>query len=323
MKNFLTIIIIVILGFIGYRYFKNNETTIVDAPDIQTENQQDNAKRISTAEIAASSESKPGDVYVTLENGTTRKVAMAVAFDNDNFTEVATYRETFISQNKKFLAIQGVGFEESFVHIYDVQTNILHEKVYGVFTEWKADGNLEIESCNLAGENCSVKESTDAKKPWEVITTEKSEPERKIETIRSEFNSEMDFLTSIRNTDELSTFAAAIDSADDFIKGTGPFTVFAPTNKAFSQLPQGELDRLLQPENKEELQGILKNHFLGGEHVYTEFTDGSEFTTIENKKNTFMRQSGSVKINDTAYIIEADIQSSNGIVHIVDMVISN
>lgn len=117
------------------------------------------------------------------------------------------------------------------------------------------------------------------------------------------------------------TLAAALGAADlvATLEGTGPFTVFAPTDDAFAALPEGLLDALLLPENKEVLQSILIYHVVAGEVLAADVTTG-DVTTVEG--STFaVDTSEGVVINGTANVTATDIAASNGVIHVIDAVI--
>lgn len=123
-------------------------------------------------------------------------------------------------------------------------------------------------------------------------------------------------------TPELSTLVEAITAADlgATLEGDGPFTVFAPTNEAFEQLPEGELDRLLKPANKDELTDILTYHVVGQEALSADLTDGQKIPTVQGGEVTVKIDGDAVKINN-ATVSTADVPASNGVVHIVDTVL--
>ncbi len=128
-------------------------------------------------------------------------------------------------------------------------------------------------------------------------------------------------------TDSLSTLVTAVTEADlvDTLSGDGPFTVFAPTNAAFEKLPEGTLDTLLQPENKEKLQAVLTYHVVSGKVMSGDLKDGQEITTVQGAKLTVMIADGKVMLEDAtgamATVAQADIEASNGVVHVIDSVV--
>lgn len=117
------------------------------------------------------------------------------------------------------------------------------------------------------------------------------------------------------------TLAAALSAADlvGTLKGDGPFTVFAPTDEAFAALPEGTVETLLKPENRDQLTQILTYHVVPGKVMSSDLSDGMTATTVMGKDLT-VSLDGGVKIND-ASVTTADIETSNGIIHVVDAVI--
>ncbi|MBW4597430.1 MAG: fasciclin domain-containing protein [Brasilonema angustatum HA4187-MV1] len=101
----------------------------------------------------------------------------------------------------------------------------------------------------------------------------------------------------------------------------GPYTVFAPTNAAFAALPKGTIEKLLKPENKQELIKLLSYHVLPGQVTSSQLTSG-QVKTIEGSAVTVKvdTTTSRVIVND-AKVIQADIPASNGVVHVVDKVI--
>lgn len=122
---------------------------------------------VATEVKEAAEASVDSGVYATLSSGETKRIAASSDLDTlENYFDVITYREAFISPDKSFVAVQGYQFEDAIVQVYEVETDILHEIIYGVVSEWTADGLLKIESCNLAGENCTDKISVSVETPW-------------------------------------------------------------------------------------------------------------------------------------------------------------
>ncbi len=117
------------------------------------------------------------------------------------------------------------------------------------------------------------------------------------------------------------TLAAAATAAGlvETLQGEGPFTVFAPTDAAFAAI-QGEVDTLLKPENKAKLANILTYHVVAGKAMAADLEDGQELTTVQGGKLKVSIKGGKVMING-ANVTSADVQASNGVVHVVDKVI--
>jgi transforming growth factor-beta-induced protein len=118
------------------------------------------------------------------------------------------------------------------------------------------------------------------------------------------------------------TLVAAVQAAGlvDTLKGEGPFTVFAPTDEAFAKLPEGTLETLLKPENKQQLTNILLYHVLPGKVMASEVKDGLIADTALGTSVFFKVDMGKAYINE-AQIIITDIEASNGVIHVIDTVI--
>jgi len=118
---------------------------------------------------------------------------------------------------------------------------------------------------------------------------------------------------------QFTTLAAALKAAGlvETLKGTGPFTVFAPTDAAFAKLPKGTVEELLKPENKAKLTAILTYHVVAGKVMAADVVKVKDAKTI---------QGGSIKVNatggkvmvDSANVVKADIVASNGVIHVID-----
>lgn len=118
------------------------------------------------------------------------------------------------------------------------------------------------------------------------------------------------------------TLVAAVEAAGlvDALKGEGPFTVFAPTDEAFAALPAGTLDALLADPSGD-LTQILLYHVIEGKVMAADVTDGLEAPTLQGAPVNFTVADGAVKIND-ATIVTTDIETSNGVIHVIDAVIT-
>lgn len=122
-------------------------------------------------------------------------------------------------------------------------------------------------------------------------------------------------------TESLSTLVTAVKAAGlvETLAGEGPFTVFAPTNEAFAALPDGTLDMLLKPENKDKLIDVLTYHVVAAKVMSTDLSDGQTASTVQGEDIKVDLTEG-VQIND-ANVSAADIKASNGVVHVIDKVI--
>lgn len=121
---------------------------------------------------------------------------------------------------------------------------------------------------------------------------------------------------------QFSTLAAALEAADliSTLKGKGPFTVFAPTDEAFAQLPAGTLESLLKPENRDKLVSILTYHVVPGKVMAADVVKLSAAETVNGADVTIKVVEDRVLINE-ATVVAADVHASNGVIHVIDKVI--
>ena len=145
---------------------------------------------------------------------------------------------------------------------------------------------------------------------------------------------EMNIVETAVSNDSFSTLVAAVQAADlvDALSSDGPFTVFAPTNDAFNNLPDGTLSTLLKPENQETLQSILTYHVVAGQFMAEDVVqaindNGGQFTveTLQGGELTLKLWEGNVYVKDTngnkAQIIITDVETSNGVIHAINNVV--
>ncbi len=121
-------------------------------------------------------------------------------------------------------------------------------------------------------------------------------------------------------SDDFSTLVAAVTAAGlaETLSGEGPFTVFAPTNDAFAKLPEGTVESLLKPENKDKLVAILTYHVVPAKVMAADVKAG-KVPTVNGAKATITTKDG-VMI-DGAKVVKTDIASTNGVIHVIDSVI--
>ena len=136
------------------------------------------------------------------------------------------------------------------------------------------------------------------------------------------FAAEKDIVDTAVEAGQFKTLAAALEAAGlvETLKGDGPFTVFAPTDEAFAALPAGTVEDLLKPENKDRLTAILTYHVVPGEVTSSEVAGLERADTVNGKALTISAEGGTVTIND-ATVVSADVDASNGVIHVVDKVI--
>jgi uncharacterized surface protein with fasciclin (FAS1) repeats len=118
------------------------------------------------------------------------------------------------------------------------------------------------------------------------------------------------------------TLAAALQAADlvDTLKGDGPFTVFAPTDEAFAKLPEGTIEHLLKPENRDELVAILTYHVVAGKVYAADVVKLDSATTVNGADVRIKANEDGVQIDD-ANVVMTDISATNGVIHVIDTVI--
>ncbi len=136
------------------------------------------------------------------------------------------------------------------------------------------------------------------------------------------------------NSADHTTLVAAVQAAGlvETLSGEGPFTVFAPVNAAFEALPEGTVENLLLPENKDQLTGVLTYHVIAGDIMSTDLVglindNGGEYkaATVQGGELTFSLDGDAVKITDAnggvATVTIADVDQSNGVIHVIDAVL--
>jgi transforming growth factor-beta-induced protein len=117
------------------------------------------------------------------------------------------------------------------------------------------------------------------------------------------------------------TLVAAVKAAGlvETLQGTGPFTVFAPTDEAFAKLPAGTVENLLKPENKAQLVAILTYHVVAGK-VMAADVKTMQAKTVNGKELSIKVADGNVTV-DGAKVVKTDVAASNGVIHVIDTVV--
>ena len=123
-------------------------------------------------------------------------------------------------------------------------------------------------------------------------------------------------------SDDFSTLVAALEAAGlvDVLSGEGPFTVFAPTNEAFENLPEGTVESLLQPENKDQLTAILTFHVVSGKVMAADVVTLNEAATVQGSMLQIHAMDDGVMVGN-ANVVTTDIEASNGVIHVIDNVL--
>lgn len=148
------------------------------------------------------------------------------------------------------------------------------------------------------------------------------------------FGQKSDIVEVAMSSENHTTLVAAIKAADlvQPLQGKGPFTVFAPTNAAFDKLPDGTVEELLKPENKNKLAAILKYHVIPGKltaekvlAAIKEGKDGAVLTTLQGEKLQAYTDGGKVYLKDAAgnkaMVSATDLTGTNGVIHVIDTVL--
>ena len=118
------------------------------------------------------------------------------------------------------------------------------------------------------------------------------------------------------------TLVAAVKAAGlvETLKSKGPFTVFAPTDEAFKKLPEGTVESLLKPENKDKLVAVLTYHVVPGKVMVADVVKLKNAKTVQGGEVDIIVADGKVKV-DNANVVKTDIECSNGVIHVIDAVI--
>ncbi|QPG06055.1 fasciclin domain-containing protein [Salinimonas marina] len=131
-----------------------------------------------------------------------------------------------------------------------------------------------------------------------------------------------DIVQVLQNDEQFSTLVKAIEAAGitDILKDSGDITVFAPNNTAFEKLPEGKLDELLKPENKEKLVKVLTYHVAEGK-IDAEQAAANKYAESLEGTNLQLMVKGSRMTVEKTMIVEENIRANNGIVHVIEKVL--
>lgn len=129
-----------------------------------------------------------------------------------------------------------------------------------------------------------------------------------------------DIVDTAVSAGSFNTLATALKAGDlvETLKGSGPFTVFAPTDEAFAKLPEGTLEALLK--DKDKLRAILTYHVVPGKVMAAQVVTIDEAKTVNGKKIKVSKQDDGVQV-DKAKVVKTDIVASNGVIHVIDTVL--
>jgi transforming growth factor-beta-induced protein len=188
------------------------------------------------------------------------------------------------------------------------------ESLFGVFGIVAA---LSFVGCN------SSYEGKNGQFDGEVATTDdSSSTELTASDVEQDAQESKDIIDTAVAAGDFGTLAAALTAGEliETLKSDGPFTVFAPTDEAFAKLPEGTVENLLKPENKDQLVAILTYHVVPGKVDAAAVSSLKTAQTVNGAEITIDASSDGVKINN-ASVTTADVVCSNGIIHVIDTVI--
>lgn len=138
------------------------------------------------------------------------------------------------------------------------------------------------------------------------------------------FAADKDIVDTAVSAGSFKTLVAAVKAAGlvDTLKGKGPFTVLAPTDEAFAKLPKGTVESLLKPENKDKLIAVLTYHVIPAKAMAADVVklDGKGVKSVQGSEVMIKVVDGSVFV-DKAKVVKTDIETSNGVIHVIDTVI--
>ncbi len=131
-----------------------------------------------------------------------------------------------------------------------------------------------------------------------------------------------DIVATAVAADDFNTLVAAVKAAGlvETLQSPGPFTVFAPTDAAFAKLPEGTVENLLKPENRDQLRAVLTYHVVPGRVLAEDVVQLSSATTVQGSDVKIATSHGQVRV-DKARVIKTDILCSNGVIHAIDGVL--
>jgi uncharacterized surface protein with fasciclin (FAS1) repeats len=122
---------------------------------------------------------------------------------------------------------------------------------------------------------------------------------------------------------DFETLVAAVKAAGlvETLKGEGPFTVFAPTDAAFAKLPEGTVENLLKPENKDQLVAVLTYHVVPGKVMAGDLMGSQTMADTVQGTKLDIDATGDTVMVDGATVVQADIEADNGVIHVIDTVV--
>ena len=184
-------------------------------------------------------------------------------------------------------------------------------------------GAASLSACNSMGDRMDSAMDTPAMTPTSMAMS----GEQTVTVGGAAMYPSRNIIENAVNSADHTTLVAAVKAAGlvETLSGPGPFTVFAPTNNAFGKLPAGTVDTLVRPENKATLTKILTYHVVPGKLSAADLTNGRVLTTVQGERLTVRKAGGMVHLRDAkggeAMVTIADVNQSNGVIHVVDTVL--
>lgn len=174
----------------------------------------------------------------------------------------------------------------------------------------------------LGAAGCSKDESSTAPEVGESSSGSEVQESGAVAENTAEGAEEKDIVDTAVGAGSFETLVAAVKAADlvDTLKGPGPFTVFAPTDEAFAALPEGTLEDLLKPENKDKLRAILTYHVVAGEVSSEAASSLDSAKTVEGSELAIKAEGSTVQVGG-ADVVTPNIRCSNGVIHVINKVL--
>ena len=183
-------------------------------------------------------------------------------------------------------------------------------------------GLVVLSACGSDSNDADEAVTTDAPAATEAPAEDMAEEDMAEEDMAEDDMAEAGTIVDVAVANgSFNTLVAAVTAADlvDTLSSEGPFTVFAPTDDAFAALPEGLVDCLLLEENVDALSAILTYHVVSGAVMSTDLTDGP-VATVQGEEITVDLTDG-VTLNDSVAVAAADVEASNGVIHVIDGVL--
>lgn len=185
----------------------------------------------------------------------------------------------------------------------------------------RMSSNISVYAICLLVAACGGGMPEDARAPDEPVATP-AEAEEPTDAPAEEAAATGDIVEVAASAGSFEKLVAAVRAAGlvDTLKGEGPFTVFAPSDEAFAKLPDGALEDLLKPENEAKLKAVLTYHVVPGKVMSRDVVGMSSAKTVQGSELPIVVDGDTVKVGE-ARVVKADIEASNGVIHVIDTVV--